>query len=120
MPYRLVYAQLQTADASHAKEFYAQLCGWTLIDDPVGPGPPYTEALINGERIAGIMSVETAGLSRWVPYFSVEDLDSGTEKAKRLGATIVFPPTDLPSKGCRVSVLTDPNGVPFGLRGPLP
>jgi len=117
---RFVYAQLQTSDPSRATMFYHELCGWTLKDDPPGGGPPYTEAFTDGESVAGIMPVPAPSLSsRWLLYLSVEDLDAATQKAQSLGATVVVPPTDIAAKGCRISVLTDPTGAAFALRGPL-
>jgi predicted enzyme related to lactoylglutathione lyase len=117
---RFVYAQLQTSDPGRATVFYRELCGWTVVDDPPGDGPPYTEAFVDGESVAGIMPVPASGLStRWLLYLSVDDIDVATEKAQHLGATLTMPPTDIVAKGCRISILTDPTGGQFALRGPL-
>src|SRR2546421_240710 len=100
MASRFVYAQLQTSDAAHAVEFYRDLCGWTVQDDPPGHGPPYTEAFADGASVAGIMSLQAPSESpRWLLYLSVDDADVATEKARRLGATVRMPPTDIAAKG---------------------
>lgn len=120
MPSRLVYAQLQTLDPVGAKNFYQELCGWTMKDDPPGAGPPYTEAVVGAEAVAGIMPLrEPGGAAHWLLYLSVDDVDSASKKAEHLGAKILLPPMDIPAKDCRISMLTDPGGARFALRGPL-
>jgi predicted enzyme related to lactoylglutathione lyase len=119
MPSRFVYAQLQTSDFAGAKEFYRELCGWTMKDDPPG-SPPYTEVMIDDEDIAGIMPSREPGASaQWLLYLSVDDVDAAARKAARLGATVIVPAMDIAAKGCRISVLTDPAGARFALRSPL-
>jgi uncharacterized protein len=119
MPSRFTYAQLQTSNLAAAKEFYAELCGWTLIDDPPG-GPPYTEVMAGADPVAGLMPAPAPGVpSFWLLFLSVDDTDQATARAERLGARIVTAPMDIAPKNCRISVLTDPTGAVFALRGPL-
>ncbi|MES0175382.1 VOC family protein [Mesorhizobium sp. M0006] len=120
MASRFVYAQLQTSDPSVATSFYQDLCEWTAKDDPPSAGPQYTEAFADGDSVAGIMPLPAAGLtSSWLVYLSVDDLDAAVRKATGLGATVIVPPTDIRAKGVRVSVLKDPTGANFALRGHL-
>jgi len=115
-----VYAQLQTLDPAGAKNFYKELCGWTMKDDPPSAGPPYTEALVGAEAVAGIMPLlEPSGAAHWLLYLSVDDVDTASQKAERLGAKILLPPMDISAKACRISMLADPSGARFALRGPL-
>jgi predicted enzyme related to lactoylglutathione lyase len=114
-----VYNQLQTTDPSRAKEFYRELFGWTLLDDPPSAGPAYTEVLVKDERIAGIMQKREGSPPQWMPYIAVDDVDAATEKARSLGAAVIVPPMDIPPKGCRISMLTDPAGVAFAVRSVL-
>jgi uncharacterized protein len=117
---RFVYAQLQTSDTARAKDFYRDLCGWTITDDPPGAGPPYAEITVNDEHIAGIMPLPAAGQpSFWLAYFSVADVDAAVHAAETLGATVLVPATDIAPKGFRIAVLSDPTGAAFALRGPL-
>jgi predicted enzyme related to lactoylglutathione lyase len=46
--------------------------------------------------------------------FSVADTDAAVAKAGELGATVVAPPGDIEGVG-RFAVLTDPQGVYFGV-----
>nr|MBA2540470.1 VOC family protein [Deltaproteobacteria bacterium] len=50
----------------------------------------------------------------WLPYVAVANTDATAEKAKKLGATIVVPPTDIPNVG-RFAVLVDPQGSALGI-----
>lgn len=119
MASRFVYAQLQTTDPSGATAFYRDLCGWTIQVDPPGTGPPYTEASADGVSIAGIMPLPAPGMtSAWLLYLAVDDVDVATQKASALGATVIMPPTDIPVKGVRVSVMKDPAGANFAMRAP--
>lgn len=120
MATRFVYAQLQTSDPSRATEFYRDLCGWTVTADPADEGSPYVEAFADGQSVAGIMPLPAPGInSGWLLYLAVDDLDAAVQTAKRLGATVVVAPTDVAAKSVRISVLKDPTGASFALRGPL-
>lgn len=117
---RFVYAQLQTSNPSAATVFYRDLCGWTMTDDPPSAGPPYTEASIGADSIAGIMPLPAPGMvPSWLLYLAVDNLDAAVATAERLGATVIMPPTNIAAKHIRVSVLKDPTGAVFALRGPL-
>ena len=50
----------------------------------------------------------------WLPYVAVANADATVDKAKRLGATPIVPPTDIPTVG-RFSILVDPNGAALGI-----
>ena len=120
MTTRIVYAQLQTSDFANAKTFYAQLCGWTITDDPPGAGPAYAEASADGKPVGGIMPLPAPGVPpHWLLYLDVDDLDAAVASAQRLGATVVVPPMNVAAKNVRISVLKDPAGADFALRSAL-
>ena len=50
----------------------------------------------------------------WMTVFSVADADESVAKASDLGGTVVSPPEDLEGIG-RFALLTDPQGVYFGI-----
>jgi predicted enzyme related to lactoylglutathione lyase len=50
----------------------------------------------------------------WVYYVHVDDLDAAIDRAKRLGAQVLFGPMDVPDGG-RVAQLLDSQGVWFAL-----
>ncbi len=69
---------------------------------------------INGAE-GGIMKSPVADApSRWVPYFLVDDVAAGVNRAKSLGASIVVHATEIPGHGW-FSLISDPTGATFGL-----
>ena len=52
--------------------------------------------------------------SHWLAYISVDDVSAATEKAEKLGATVIQPKTEVPQAGW-FSVITDPAGAAVGL-----
>jgi predicted enzyme related to lactoylglutathione lyase len=53
----------------------------------------------------------------WLPYVQVASADQAADKAKRLGATVVVPPTDIPNVG-RFAILVDGQGAATGILQP--
>jgi predicted enzyme related to lactoylglutathione lyase len=56
--------------------------------------------------------------SRWLPYVRVGDIHAATQKARSLGARIVFGPHEVPNAGW-LSVFIDPTGAALGMWQPL-
>ena len=52
--------------------------------------------------------------SHWMSYLEVEDVDGRTAEARKLGAAVHVPPTDVPGVG-RFSLLQDPQGASFAM-----
>jgi predicted enzyme related to lactoylglutathione lyase len=50
----------------------------------------------------------------WLPYVAVANADATSEKAKRLGATTLVPPTSVPGVG-RFTIVADPQGAAIGI-----
>ena len=78
---------------------------------------PYT-MFMNGERMAAGMLPITEEMGdippNWMVYFSVKDCDGTVERAKKMGATVLAPPMDLPEIG-RMAALTDPQQAAFSV-----
>ena len=108
-PGSLTWNQLHTRDKDGAAAFYGAVFDWTL-----GQG------VFNlGERpIGGIMDVPPGTPDDvpafWMTIFSVADCDESVSKATELGGAVVSPPEDLEGIG-RFALLTDPQGVYFGI-----
>jgi predicted enzyme related to lactoylglutathione lyase len=108
-PGSLTWNQLHTRDQDGAAAFYGAVFDWTL-----GQG------VFNlGERpIGGIMDVPPGTPDDvpafWMTIFSVADCDESVSKATELGGAVVSPPEDLEGIG-RFALLTDPQGVYFGI-----
>lgn len=111
--------ELVTQDPAAAKAFYTKVFGWKADEKDMGPIGTYT-IWMRGERQAGGMmkAMDPKAPSAWLHYVNAGKVDPATEKAKKLGATIVMPPMDIPNVG-RFSIVTDPQGVFFALfQGP--
>lgn len=114
-PSNLCWNELVTTDTEASIKFYTGVFGWTTKVDP--EMAPYTVFEVKGRGNAGLMPIPEGvpnPRSSWVPYFAVTDTDATVKKATELGATIHWPPTDIPSVG-RFSVIADPQGATFAV-----
>ena len=107
------WVELLTSDVAAAKDFYAELFGWTLEDEPAG-GTAYTVIRQDGNEVGGIMripdEVKQMGVPpHWGIYVTVDDVDAVAKKAEEMGGKILRPPMDIPRVG-RFCVLMDPQG----------
>lgn len=104
--------ELQTTDPVTAADYYADLFGWTIEEQPI-PSGTYHRISVNGAAIGGIMSSVAPDVPpHWSAYVSVDDVDAVQAKAEALGATITAPAFDVPNVG-RLMHLLDPDGVPL-------
>jgi uncharacterized protein len=114
-----VWDELWTPDQKASEKLYRSLTGWGLDTMDMGPMGSYL-VLKRGEKTAaGVMKVPAPGMPPfWLSYVSVKDVDEATARAKKLGATVTAPPSDIPTVG-RFSILTDPTGAAVALFKPL-
>jgi len=108
-PGSLTWNQLHTRDKEGAAAFYGAVFGWTAGDGVWNLG----------ERpVGGVMDMPPGTPDEvpafWMTVFSVADCDESVAKASELGGAIVSPPEDLEGIG-RFALLTDPQGVYFGI-----
>ena len=106
-----VWNELATTDTAAARKFYSHLFGWEFKKEELGEMEYYTARL--GERmIGGLMPIAPREEipSHWLSYVNVDDVDSRTEMAVRLGGKQIVPPRDIPKTG-RFSVIRDPQGA---------
>jgi len=115
-----VWNELQTSDPDKAVKFYEALGGFK--DEPMNMGEMGTYHVLNkdGAGRAGVMKSPMAEIPpNWLPYVQVEDADKTAERAKKLGANVVVPPTDIPEVG-RFAVIVDNQGASIGILKPNP
>jgi predicted enzyme related to lactoylglutathione lyase len=107
------WSELATADLAKSKAFYSSAFGWGW-----GGSDEYAEAQVGGRTIGGVaprrpdMPADVPDF--WLIYFGAADIDADTEKAIRLGASVLTPRTEIPGTGS-FSVLADPQGATFAL-----
>jgi uncharacterized protein len=111
---RVVHLELQTGNLPRACAFYTRLLGWRVETIHSGGGRYLAVDLGTGIE-GGIIECETAR-PLWVPYVAVESIREATERARRLGATLLLEPREGPA-GWR-SVLEAPDGAQVALWQP--
>jgi len=115
-----VWNELVTGDPAKAVAFYKALGGFEEEKMDMGPMGTYHILNKDGAGRAGVMKTPMAGAPpQWVPYVQVEDPDKIAERAKKLGATLKVPPSDIPGVG-RFAVMVDAQGATLGIIKPAP
>ena len=102
----VVHLELHTSDLRRARAYYAELCGWRpeRIDAREGS---YLALELGGGLGGGIVECGTQR-SLWLPYVEVADAGAATDRARRLGASVLLEPREGPA-GWR-SVVATPTG----------
>lgn len=99
-------------NSAAAQEFYAKVAGWNIVNVPAGE-VQYPAIMLedgaNGPKPIGGFSPQPAKTGAWIIYITVADVNTATQTAKDLGATIELQPTDVPGVG-RQSIIIDPQG----------
>ncbi|GJM15204.1 MAG: glyoxalase [Thermodesulfobacteriota bacterium] len=113
---RFVWHDLMTNDVLRAMDFYSELLGWEYqiehsSDFVWKPGEgDYPLIIANSEAHGGFIEIDDDIASHWVAYVEVKDVDSVTDNAVKLGATIDRVPFDVPGVG-QSAVIRDPQGA---------
>jgi predicted enzyme related to lactoylglutathione lyase len=92
---RVVHLELHTGDLARARAFYAELCGWRTrrIDTLAGS---YL-ALGLAETLGGGIVECPIERPLWLPYVEVDDVAHATDRARRLGASVLLEPREGPA-----------------------
>lgn len=110
--------ELASKDPAASVKFYTQIGGFTTKSMDMGPGGTYHLLESDGKSRAGVMAQQMPNQPHtWLPYVQVANADQTADKAKRLGATIVVPPTQIPNVG-RFSIFVDAQGAATGILQP--
>ena len=115
-PRRVVHLELHTRDLSGASAFYDGLLRWRTEQIDVRGGSYHALAL-GGGLDGGIVEC-AATRPMWLPYVEVEEIEAMTERARRLGASVLLEPREGPG-GWR-SVLASCEGGEIALWQPKP
>ncbi|GHF50509.1 hydroxylase [Streptomyces mashuensis] len=120
----LCWAELHTGDPTSAKAFYRGLFGWRSEDIKV-PGMTYTVlSTAEGDQqeaaFGGVVPLrDETERPRWLPYFTVEDVDTVVRTTQGSGGEVLMPASDVPDIG-RMAWLADPAGAPYAVIKPNP
>jgi uncharacterized protein len=106
-PHAVIHLELHTRQKAAASAFYERLLWWRTerLDLPSGS---YHALNLGGGLDGGLVecAVPRAG---WLPYVEVAEIEAMTERARRLGATILLEPREGPA-GWRSVVWTREGG----------
>jgi uncharacterized protein len=114
-----VWNELFAVDADAAVKFYQAIGGFGHDSMDMGPMGTYHLLTAGDAPRAGIMKKSPEQPHAWLPYVQVANADATADKAKKLKATIIVPPSDIPNVG-RFAILADPQGAPIGILQPAP
>jgi hypothetical protein len=116
----LGWNELNSRDPERAKEFYGAVFGWEANDLEMEGGGTYTEWLVEGNRVGGMLDmrgrVPDQVPPHWMAYFGSVDTDEAVAKVKDLGGEVMFGPVDI-APG-RLAVVKDPFGASFAMLTP--
>jgi uncharacterized protein len=125
-PFTFAWDELVTTDPAAAVAFYAEVFGWEPRAVDMGPGGTYTlldrpgvkNAMGDQAQAGGVMKAPASmPHSFWIAYVAVDNTDSIAERATRLGANVLVPPTDIPNVG-RFGCFMDPQGASLAVLQP--
>jgi predicted enzyme related to lactoylglutathione lyase len=113
-PRPVVHLELHTGELSVARGFYERLLGWraSRIDTDHGR---YLALGLGGGITGGAVECATER-PLWLPYVEVDRIEVVTERARRLGASLLLGPREGPA-GWR-SVISAPAGGQLALWQP--
>src|SRR5262249_30982571 len=109
--------ELASKDAKASVAFYTQIGGFTEKTMDMGGMGTYHVLESDGQGRAGIMAGQPPQPHAWLPYVQGASADQTADKAKRPGATLIVPPTQIPNVG-RFSIFIDTQGVATGILQP--
>ncbi len=106
------WCELMTPDTAAAREFYQQLFGWQLADEPVND-MIYTVVKVGEQPIGGMMTLPPTMEGqppRWGVYVTVDDIEATVQQVEALGGQVLMPPMEIPGTG-RIATIRDPQGA---------
>jgi predicted enzyme related to lactoylglutathione lyase len=112
-PGAFCWNELSSPDLDAAKEFYAELFGWSVSPFEQSP-EPYLVIINGGTGNGGMRELNQPGMPpNWLVYFAVDDIDAGLAKVEELGGAILAGPIDIGI--AKVGVVQDPQGATFAI-----
>ena len=109
----VMYWQILSKQPAKLAEFYGSVFGWNVWPaDALGSRAVETGS---AEGIpGGIWQIPQEAHSMVQLFIRVDDVGAYVQKVEEAGGKVVFPPQAIPN-GDEVSILLDPEGIPFGV-----
>ena len=105
-PNPVVHLELHSGNLARACNFYSRVCGWRI--ERLRAAQRSYHVLDWGGTLEGGIVECGADRAMWLPYVEVASADEATERAQRLGASVLLEPREGPA-GWR-SVVRAPDG----------
>jgi len=102
-PTPVVHLELHTGDLPRARALCANLCGWRA-EQIVTESGSYLALELGSDLGGGIVECG-GGRAMWLPYVEVARIDTATDLARRLGASVLLEPREGPA-GWRAVIAT--------------
>ncbi len=114
---RFVWYELATTDRGAAKAFYCQVMDWGSCEMSVPIS--YTLFTVEEVPVCGLMDLsmsarEKGAKPRWLGFIGVEDVDASVDRIRRLGGSVLVPPTEVVNQS-HFAVVADPQMANFAL-----
>jgi predicted enzyme related to lactoylglutathione lyase len=125
-PWSFCWDELYSPDPEASAKFYSTVFGWGVEKMDMPGGMQYTLLKRKGVKDSQGMERNAGGIMKmmpgtphpfWMAYVAVDKADDTTAKAKRLGANVIVPPTDIPDVG-RFACYMDPQKAPIAVLQP--
>jgi uncharacterized protein len=111
----VVHFEILGRDGIKLIDFYREVFGWPLQDNPL-PGWPSYAIMEPGQGIGGAVGrADAAPNGGVVVYVEVDDLDQTLNLAVGRGASVALPVTSVTGTKLSVAWLRDPQGNLIGL-----
>lgn len=110
------WADLSTPDVARARQFYADLFGWKIMEDKDDKSG-YIHIQNGEDFIGGIPPASHRDPKvppHWLPYFQTSNCDATAAKLQQLGGTFCLPPMTMEGVG-RFAVVMDPQKAVFAI-----
>lgn len=116
-PGQICWVELMVEDVEPVIQFYKELLNWHIEKLNMSDTEDYFTCKVGEVEVAGIMK-KPADLPKmpphWLPFVSVENIQTSSEKAENLGAEALLGPQEVPNIGV-FTLLKDPTGAIFYL-----
>jgi uncharacterized protein len=113
----IAWNELATSDRNAARNFYADVFGWTMGQaHDMGPAGIYQLFSAGGRELGGIYlkPAEMPGPPHWMYYIVVADINAAAERVKANGGQVILGPHEVPD-GDLILMCMDPQGATFAL-----
>lgn len=113
-----VWLDIMTTDLAASHSFYTQLFGWE-VEAPSAEFGGYTNLLLEGERIAGSMTMpaDEPPLDVWSVYLRVDDCAARVARVEAAGGRVDVPAMPVGDEGI-MAIVADPGGAVIGMWEP--